>query len=269
MIRAHFGLERDPFRRDDLTLLPHQQDVLDILRVHCHQGGFCVVIGEPGTGKSVLKDALVRLDKKRLHVPVVGRTMHTYHSTLRILCEAFALETKGRTIHCERRLIDQALAIHQRGHMLAPLIDDAHLLDIDSLRRLRLLFDDFPVSHNLVLVAQPSLLQKLALTTNDDIRSRITYSVRLNKLAPDDMRDFLLAELDRAAMAHSVFAEDALALIVRSSDGLLRRARNIALSSLHETVRDRIRTVGLPQVNRVLLQPHWQSVRDLDVDSIF
>jgi MSHA biogenesis protein MshM len=269
MIRAHFGLERDPFSRENLALLPHQKDVLDTLRVHCHQGGFCVLIGEPGTGKSVLKDALVHLDKKRLHVPVVGRTMHTYHSTLRILCEAFALETKGRTTVCERRLIDEAHAIHQRGHMLAPLIDDAHLLDIDSMRRLRLLFDDFPISHNLVLVAQPPLLQKLALTTNDDIRSRITYSVRLRKLAPDDMRDFLLAELDRAAMAHSVFDDDALALIVRSSDGLLRRARNLALSSLHEAVRDRIRTVGLPQVNRVLLQPHWQAMRDLDTGSIF
>ena len=195
--------------------------------------------------------------------------MHTYHSTLRIFCEAFGLDTQGRTTACERRLIDEAHAIHQRGHMLAPLIDDAHLLDIDSMRRLRLLFDDFPISHNLVLVAQPPLLQKLALTANDDIRSRITYSVRLRKLAPDDMRDFILAELDRAAMAHSVLSEDALALIVRSSDGLLRRARILALSSLQEAVRDRVRTVDLPQVNRVLLQPHWQSVRDRTVESIF
>lgn len=266
MIRAHFGLERDPFHRDDLTLLPHQQDVLDTLRVHCQQGGFCVLVGEPGTGKSVLKDALVKLDKKRLHVPVVGRTLHTYHATLRILCEAFALETKGRSIACERRLIDEAHAIHQRGHMLAPLLDDAHLLDIDSLRRLRLLFDDFPISHNLVLVAQPPLLQKLALTHNDDLRSRITYSVRLQKLAPDDMRAFLLQELDRVALAHATFDEDALALLVRSSDGILRNARNLALSSLHEAVRDRTRTVGLPQVNRVLLQPHWQAARDLRLD---
>ncbi len=266
MIRAHFGLERDPFDRDGIALLPHQQEVLETLRVHCHQGGLCVVIGDPGTGKTVLKDALVRLDKKRLHVPVVNRTMHTYHSTLRILCEAFALDTTGRTIRCERRLIDEAHAIHQRGHMLAPLIDDAHLLDIDALRRLRLLFDDFPPSHNLVLVAQTPLLHALSLSTNDDLRSRITYSVRLRKLAPDDLRDFLLSELDRAAMAHSTFTDDALALLVRSSAGLLRRARNLALSSLHEAVRDRTRTVDLPQVNSVLLQPHWQAVRDLDLD---
>jgi type II secretory pathway predicted ATPase ExeA len=67
--------------------------------------------------------------------------------------------------------------------MLAPVIDDAHLMDIDSLRRLRLLLEDFPKNHNLVLVAQPGLLTKLSLSVNDDIRSRVTYSVVVPKLA--------------------------------------------------------------------------------------
>jgi hypothetical protein len=30
-----------------------------------------------------------------------------------------------------------------------------------------------------------------------------------------------------------------------------------------EAVRDRTKTVDLPQVNRVLLQPHWRRERDL------
>ena len=41
-----------------------------------------------GTGKSVIKQALCQHDPKRLITPVVNRTLHTYHSTLRILCEA-------------------------------------------------------------------------------------------------------------------------------------------------------------------------------------
>jgi hypothetical protein len=54
------------------------------------------------------------------------------------------------------------------------------------------------------------------------------------------------------------FTPDALALIVRSSEGYLRRARNLCLGSLVEAVRDHTRTVDLKQVNRVLLQPHWR-----------
>jgi len=47
MIRAHFGLDQIPFSRDNLTLLPHQQEVFDTLRVHCQQGGLCVAVRSP------------------------------------------------------------------------------------------------------------------------------------------------------------------------------------------------------------------------------
>jgi type II secretory pathway predicted ATPase ExeA len=144
MIRAHFGLDRNPFSQDNLTLLPQQQEVFDTLRVHCQQGGLCLVVGEPGTGKSVLKHALVNHDPKRLITPVVNRTLHTYHSVLRILCEAFQIDTDGRDFRCEKRLIEEAHRINHAGKMLAPIIDDAHLIDVRDLRRLRLLFEDFP-----------------------------------------------------------------------------------------------------------------------------
>jgi MSHA biogenesis protein MshM len=263
MIRAHFGLEGNPFAVDNTTLLSQQQEVFDTLRVHCQQGGLCVIVGDPGTGKSLIKKALSTHDPKRLITPVVNRTLHTYHSTLRILCEAFQIDTDGRDHACEKRLISEALKLNQAGKMLAPIIDDAHLMNIDSLRKLRLLLEDFPKNHNLVLIAQPDLIQKLALSTNEDLKGRVTYSVLMRKLAPDDMKAFILAELDKVALAHSVFSQDALSLIVRSSEGVLRRARNLCVSVLLECVRDRTKVVDLKQVNRVLLQPHWRLEQDL------
>lgn len=263
MIRSHFGLVQNPFCSNELGLLPHQQEVLDTLRVHCQQGGLCVIVGEPGTGKSVIKHALCRHDPKRLITPVVNRTLHTYHSTLRILCEAFLIDTDGHDFRCEARLIEEARRLNSLGKMLAPVIDDAHLMEISALRRVRLLFEDFPKNHNLILIAQPELLSRLALTTNDDIKSRVTYSVLLQKLAPDDMLKFIFAELDRVALAHSTFTDDALSLIVRSSEGVLRAANNLCVATLLEAVRDRTRTVDLKQVNRVLLQPHWRKERIL------
>ncbi len=126
---------------------------------------------------------------------------------------------------------------------------------------------------------------KLALTTNEDhrsrgaargrprgawpegrdererasqIRSRITYSVVLPRLAPETIEAFILAQFDRAGLGHNTFTFEALALIVRSGEGLLRRTRNLCVSSLIEAVRDQTRIVDLKQVNRVLIQPHWR-----------
>lgn len=263
MIRSYFGLDHEPFSHDNIALLPMQQEVFDTLRVHSQQGGLCLLLGEPGTGKSVIKEAVCRHDPKRMITPVVNRTLHTYFSTLRILCEAFQIDTDGKNFACEKRLIEEATRINHLGKMLVPVIDDAHLMDIDSLRRLRLLLEDFPKNHNLILIAQPSLLSKLSLTVNDDIKSRVTYSVLVQKLAPEDLTAFILAQLDRAAMAHNTFTPEALDLIVRSSEGVLRLARNLCIGTLLEAVRDRTKTVDLKQVNSVLLQPHWRREFDM------
>lgn len=262
MIRSYFGLQRNPFDSESLTLLAHQQQVFDILKVHAQQGGLCLVLGEPGTGKSVLKQALVDHDPKRVMTPVVNRTLHTYHNTLRILCEAFQIEFAGRDHHCERLVVQEAFRLHRSGKLLIPIIDDAHLMATDCLRKLRLLFEDFPRSHNLVLLGQPPLLQALALTINEEIRSRVTYSVQLPRLAPETIEQFLLSQFDLAGLGHNTFTQEAMALVVRSSDGLLRRARNLCLASLIEAVRDQTRIVDLKQVNQVLIQPHWRKDYD-------
>lgn len=78
-------------------------------------------------------------------------------------------------------------------------------------------------------------------------------------LGPEATEQFILAQLDRAGLGHNTFTPDALALIVRSAEGLLRRTRNLCLSALIEAVRDQVRTVDLKQVNRVLIQPHWRN----------
>jgi type II secretory pathway predicted ATPase ExeA len=131
-------------------------------------------------------------------------------------------------------------------------------MQTDCLRKLRLLCEDFPRSHNLVLIGQPPLLQSLALSINEEIRSRVTYSVVLPRLAPEAVEAYILAELDRCGLGHNVFTADALALIVRSGEGLLRRTKNLCLGTLIEAVRDQTRIADLKQVNRVLVQPHWR-----------
>lgn len=264
MIRSYFGIDQNPFYAQNISLLPQQQDIFDTLRVHSQQGGLCLLLGEPGTGKSVIKEAVKNHDPKRLITPVVNRTLHTYFSTLRIFCQAFSIDFDGCDFRCEKRLIEEAFRLNHLGKMLVPIIDDAHFMDVSCLRKLRLLFEDFPKNHNLILIGQPSLLTTINLTVNDDIKSRITYSVIVPKLNPDDLSRFILHQLDMVKLGHNTFSEDALGLIIRSSEGVLRRARNLCLSSLLEAVRDHTKTVDLKQVNRVLIQPHWRQNHDLE-----
>ena len=259
MIRTYFGLTKDPFIIDEKTdLLPHQKRHMEVLKVHSHQGGLCLIIGEPGTGKSVLKNHLMAHNPKQWLTPVINRSLHSWHNILRLLCQAFELETDGNDHKCESRLIAEARALNLKGKQLVPIIDDAHLLPIEALRKLRLLLEDFPKNHNLILIGQPELNTTLQLRINHDIKSRITYSAKLDQLNSSDLTDYIKGQLDRVRLPHSTFTEAALNLILRSSEGTLRAVKNLCIGSLIEAVRDQTKIVDLKQVNTVLLQPHWR-----------
>jgi type II secretory pathway predicted ATPase ExeA len=263
MIRAFFGLTQNPFDRRELELLPAQQEILDTLKVHCQQGGLCLVLGVPGTGKSVIKQALQRLPENQHLVASIARTLHSYTNTVKILCDAFRIEFDHSAFKCERKLIEQAFSLNHAGKSLTTILDDAHLMELPNLRKLRLLFEDFPKNHNLVLIGRPNLLAALDLGVNQDIKSRVTYSVLVKRFGPDTMRDFILRELDRVGLGHNTYTPAALDLIVRSADGVLRRARNLCLGCLIEAVRSANKTIDIDNVNRVLMQPHWQKETDI------
>ena len=265
MIRSFYGIEKYPFSTDDCKLLEHQDEICETLRVHCHQGGLCVILGIPGTGKTRIKEHLQQnSDHKRMLVVTVSRTLHTYTNTIRILCQAFNIEFDGSHFKCEKRLIEEAYSLNRQGKSLVIVIDDAHLLEMQTLRRLRLLFEDFPKNHNVILIGQPVLMGNLALSVNEDIKSRVTYSTVMRRLNPDAMQSFILAQLDRVGLGHNIFTEEALDLIVRSVDGVLRRARNLCLSCMLEAYRKKDKTIDLEIVNKVLIQPHWRKDAEIE-----
>jgi len=137
-------------------------------------------------------------------------------------------------------------------------------MDMENLRKLRLLLEDFPKNHNLILVGQVELLASLDLAVSQDIKSRVTYSVITKRLDDDAMRQFMEGQLDRIGLAHNTFTTAATEQIIRTADGVLRRCRNLCLASMLEAVRASSgTTIDIDLVNRVLLQPHWQKEVDL------
>ena len=259
MIRSYFGIPSNPFTTSAQTpLLEHQQRHFDILKVHSQQGGLCLILGEPGTGKTVLKNALIHHDQKQWITPVINRSLHTWHNMLRLLCQAFGLESDGNDHRCEERLINEARTLNGKGKHIIPIIDDAHLIPIEALRKLRLLLEDFPKNHNLILLGQPAFNTTLRLRVNDDIRPRITYSATVERLSPDTLTDFILSQLDHVGLPHHTYTESAINLIIRSSEGILRAVKNLCIGSMIEAVRDQTKTIDTKQVNAVLLQPHWR-----------
>ena len=262
MIKSIHAVTKEPFNRTNLSLLRQQKEIYDIIKIHAQQGGFSVVIGEPGVGKTILKEHIESLDKERdITVVSCSRTLHTYSNILKQLAESFKIDVPAKDI--ERELIACAFNHIKERKTLYILIDEAHLLDMNVLRKLRLLFERFPKKHNLVLFGQRDLLHYLSLNVNKDLKSRITYSANIKRQNDEDMERYIVKELESVRMGLNTFNEGAIELIIRSAQGNLRLCRNLCYGSLIDAAREAQKIVTIAHVNAVLIQPHWRSHEEL------
>ena len=262
MIKSIFGITNEPFNRSDLTLLSQQKNILEIIKIHSQQGGFSVVIGEPGVGKSMLREHIEELQKERdITVVSCSRTLHTYRNIIKQLAESFKIDVPIKDL--EKELIRNAFNHIRERKTLYSVIDDAHLLDMQVLRKLRLLFERFPKKHNLILFGQRDLLYYLSMNVNRDIKSRITYSANITPLNDDDLERYIVKELEDVRLGINTFDSAAIELIIRSAQGYLRLCRNLCYGSLIEACRETKKIVTISHVNNVLVQPHWRSHEEL------
>jgi energy-coupling factor transporter ATP-binding protein EcfA2 len=95
MIKSTFGVTREPFYRSDVALLAQQAEAMEMIRIHAQHGGFSVIVGNPGVGKSVLREHIEKLGTERDTVVVsFSQTMHTYQPILRQLAASLQLSAR-------------------------------------------------------------------------------------------------------------------------------------------------------------------------------
>jgi MSHA biogenesis protein MshM len=260
MIKSTFGLTQEPFYRNELALLAQQSEAIDMIKIHAQHGGFSVIVGHPGVGKSVIGAHLTQLGTQRDTVVVsFTQTLHTYQPILKLLAQSMQIAATTPTKDLEGELVQAAYRHVQAHKTLYIVIDEAHLLDLAILRKLRLLFERFPKKHNLVLLGHTELMFRLSMMCNEDIKSRISYSKQILPLTDSDLHDFIIAELGYVGLGANTFDEAALHVVLRAVQGNLRLCRNLCYASLVATCLDKARICTVSHVNTALQQPHWRS----------
>jgi len=98
----------------------------------------------------------------------------------------------------------------------------------------------------------PETIQQICRDHGHQWRERILDPVTTIQL-------FLLQILH----GNAAFTPAAIDFVVRSAEGVLRKARNLSVGCLIEAVRSSNKTIDIDNVNRVLMQPHRQKETDL------
>jgi type II secretory pathway predicted ATPase ExeA len=240
-LRAHYGFSKMPFGKDLAPGMLHahraHQEAVARISWCVSERQIGVISGECGAGKTVAARAAVAdLDGSRhttlyLGTPGVG---------LRGLYAAIVSGLGGAPrFHCAN-LIPQtqdllAAELAERSKQVVLIIDEAHLLDGESLEGLRCLANadmDQATPFALLLLGQPTLRRRLRMGAFAALDQRIGLRYAIGGLSREETASYVCHHLALAGRSDTLFSDDALALIHQVSRGLPRLVNNLAVQSL-------------------------------------
>jgi len=240
-LRAHYGFSRMPFGKDLAPgmLHAHGAHAEAVARIAwcISEQAIGVISGECGAGKTVAARAAVAgLDASRhtivyLGTPGVG-LRGIYGLIVTALGDAPRFHHAALIPQAQDLLVAEA---SERGKQVVLIIDEAHLLDAESLEGVRCLSNlgmDQTAPFCLLLLGQPTLRRRLRQGTFAALDQRIAVRYAIGGLDAKETSSYITHHLALAGRSDTLFSDDAVALIYEVSRGLPRLVNNLAVASL-------------------------------------
>ncbi len=205
---AFFGFKENPFRltpdRDFYFPSTKHSALEKVIQFGIDEGeGFIIVIGEVGTGKTmVLRHLTARLSKNYETALVLSPLLTPRELILSILRD-IGLHDKHSDEGLDSLLAvlnDHLFNLSQEGKRLIVIIDEAHDLHSESIEQLRLLSNfesDKQKWLQIILVGQPELLTLIEKQDLRQLLQRVTILERLEPLSKREMTRYVHYRLNR------------------------------------------------------------------------
>lgn len=257
---SHFGLRCAPFSKElaatDLWVPKSRAHIVDQLVDACYERGHALLTGEPGVGKTCILRAM------RYRLPDAGfRLTYCHNATLgrrdfyRQLCLTLGLSPKATAAAVFYEVSTHVKQLSEERLHPVFLLDEAHLLHQDVLDHLHILSNyewDSMALLSLLLVGLPEMHQRMALTRNRSLWSRIHTRVHLGEATDTDTAEYLQHRLAVAGSNASILTSDAITVLHEASGGRLRDLDRITTDALKRATRRKLKKIDRQLVTSAL-----------------
>ena len=265
--QQYFALNCEPFSivPDPGFLYPssqHRQAVAHLKYGLDREGGFVLLTGEVGTGKTTLTRTLL----KRL--PAHVRVAYVLNSTLEVtdvlasICQELSIELpKSAQTSLSKNCIDalntDLIAAHAEGKKTLVVIEEAQNLSPEVLEILRLLSNLETATHKLLhilLVGQPELLETLAQKDQRQLNQRVVARFHLLPLAKSDVANYVNHRLHHAGANRAIFENAAMSALFKLTKGVPRLINLICHHALLAAYATGAKTVSAKLVKNAAME---------------
>jgi general secretion pathway protein A len=212
MYYQYFGLTEAPFsiavNPRYLFMSPRHRDALAHLLYGVGAGGgFILLTGEVGTGKTTINRCLLEQLPDNTDIAIILNPALNAQELLASACDELGIDY-GQEQHSLKALTDRLhtflLENHARDRKTTLLIDEAQHLDFDVLEQIRLLTNLETNSEKLlqiILIGQPELAQKLSRPELRQLNQRITARYNLEALNLEETGAYIRHRLEVAGLS--------------------------------------------------------------------
>ena len=233
MYLYHFGLTELPFTLTPntnffLALEPHNEALAVLMTALKTGEGFIKVIGEVGTGKTLLCRKLLNEIPEHFVTAYIPNPYLNPDELRRAVALELGVKQAQRMSAqlLTQRIQNRLLELHSKGHSVVLILDEAQALPAQSLEALRLFTNLETETRKLlqvVLFAQPELDQRLAQTEFRQLRQRITFSYQLRAMNNNEVQQYIQHRLQVAGYkGAALFSKTLCNKITKVSQGIPR-----------------------------------------------
>jgi len=227
-----FGLHEKPFSiAPDPRYLymtdQHREALAHLLFGIGDEGGFVLLTGEIGTGKTTVCRSLLDQLPENADVAYIINPRLSASELLESICHELAIDySEGSSVKALVDRINQfLLEAYAAGKNVILIIDEAQNLADEVLEQLRLL-TNLETSEKkllqLILLGQPELRQRLALPNLRQLAQRVTARFHLRPLSSKETEVYIKHRLHVAGYRGELFSRAALKCIYSESRGVPR-----------------------------------------------
>ncbi len=243
MYTAHFGLRCLPFEDRAEAQFFHavarHEEALAAMEYVAHYGaGIGLVLGDPGTGKTLLIRALLARLHATDHVVVITAQANGTSEIVRECCKGFgvSLPSPSSGDRLIQRLQRHLARTQAAGHQSILIVDQAEHLNETQLGEIETL-SDLQTGHGrllrVILAGHPRLRAMLDRPEFAKIRQQAFGEQVLSALSEPETRDYIRHRLEIAGAGRvDLFESDAIAPIHAAASGTPRRINQICNAAM-------------------------------------